>query len=422
MSVIVSRKSVSDNLIQITRDLTFGDSSSFDRVHAYCVTPSKVYVPFNYAINVLGIKGIKGVDSDSTLLFKTTFQSNYSLHQEQKQARKEVIQHLNHQRTCILSLPVGCGKTAIAIHIATTIKMKTLIIVNKLVLVDQWVDSIKKFCGANARVCSVNTKTKLDPENYDIFVCNVLTVPKHEWKFIGFTVVDELHQVVCRSICKAMFHVQPIFLLGLSATPYRTDDLNDLIYKFFSDTMVFMQVERPHQIFVVQTGFTPVSKRLSNGKLDWNALINSQSLDLNRNQLIIDIVLKHPNRNFLLIVKRIEQGNILSNLLTDKSIAHARVYGKYAETSGEPKVMVASVNKAGTGFDAPHLNTLVLCSDIESYFIQVLGRIMRSSQNGTEPWVFDLIDRHPVLIRHYDTRVQTYTQNGGTFVKYHIQA
>lgn len=417
MSVVVQRKLINNQLKSIINDLTFGDDM-YNRVYAYSITPSKVYLPFHYAVNTNTINA-RNLPPTIAPVFSTSFLPTHNLRPDQKTARKEVIQHLNSQRTCMLSLPVGCGKTAIAIHITTTIKFKTLIIVNKLVLVDQWVDSIRKFCGDQAKVCSVKTNTVIDPEKYDIFVCNVLTVPKHTWDFIGFVVVDELHQVVCRSICNAMFHVHPVFLLGLSATPYRNDNLNELIYQFFSETTVSIHVERPHRVYVVHTNFTPVSQKLSNGKLDWNALINSQSLDMNRNKLIVDIVCKHLDRKHLLIVKRVDQGEMLSALLKEKGLEHARVFGKYTETTGQPAIIVASVNKAGTGFDAPHLNTLILCSDIESYFIQVLGRVMRSgSGNGTEPWVFDLIDRHPVLMRHYDTRVQTYKENGATFYKY----
>ena len=44
-----------------------------------------------------------------------------------------------------------------------------------------------------------------------------------------------------------------------------------------------------------------------NGKIDWNSLIESQTSELNRNELIVRIVRFFRDRNFLILSKRVNQ-------------------------------------------------------------------------------------------------------------------
>ena len=70
----------------------------------------------------------------------------------------------------------------------------------------------------------------------------------------------------------------------------------------------------------------------------------------------------------------------------------------------------------GTGFDHDKLNALLLASDVEEYFIQYLGRIFRTNEGY--PLVFDIVDDHPVLRKHYFTRQATYIAHGGEIHPY----
>ena len=48
---------------------------------------------------------------------------------------------------------------------------------------------------------------------------------------------------------------------------------------------------------------------------------------------------------------------------------------------------------------------------MQSYFVQVLGRIMRT-QEGI-PMVIDIVDKNPILERHYKVRHSVYLEHGG---------
>ena len=67
----------------------------------------------------------------------------------------------------ILQLHTGYGKTTIALYLASVLKLKTLIIVHKTFLQDQWYDRIKQF--TNASIGIIRQK-KVDVEGKDIVI------------------------------------------------------------------------------------------------------------------------------------------------------------------------------------------------------------------------------------------------------------
>lgn len=307
--------------------------------------------------------------------------------------------------------------TATAINISTKIKLKTLVILNRLLLIEQWRDSILKFCP-DARVYTIQPKIKVIPPDYHFYLINAINVSKINrtaFDFIGFCIVDECHMIMSEILSQCMWNISPKYLLGLSATPYRIDGLNDMISSYFGSHRITRDIQRKHIIYKVNTGLTIEFTYNRFGKMDWNSLLAFQSTCFARNQIIIDIVKQYPERYFLLLTKRIEQGKILSTLLEKENIEHDCLFGqnKYIETTKH--VLIGTTGKCGVGFDAPKLNTLVLCNDMVNYYIQMLGRVMR--QKDSDAWVFDLVDENPVLIKHYYERCKTYKKYGGTFEK-----
>ena len=306
--------------------------------------------------------------------------------------------------------------TATSINIATKIKLKTLIVVNRLVLASQWKDAICKFCP-NAKVCileSVDCKLDSIERDYDFFIVNAINVRKFTRKqlsFVGFVIVDECHMIMSEVLSQCMWKLEPRYLLGLSASPYRLDGLNGLMDAYFGPHKVVRHAERPLTVFRVNTGYTPETKTTRYGKLDWNALINDISTCPERNRMIVDIVERYPDRYFLLLTKRIEQADTLAQLMDERCIEYDKLYGAYVyEPSSDKHVLIGTTGKCGVGFDAPKLNTLVVCCDMVNYYVQMLGRVMRDKTKHA--YVFDLVDDMPILAKHYYDRCKVYRSVG----------
>jgi superfamily II DNA or RNA helicase len=307
--------------------------------------------------------------------------------------------------------------TATTINLSTKVKLKVLVIVNRLVLVQQWKEAIHQFCpGATIHMLKPkDAKHDTIPQHFDFYIINAINVHKftrHQLSFIGFVVVDECHLIMSEVLSQCMWRLEPKYLIGLSASPYRLDGLDKMMQVYFGPNKVVKEVERQHVAYKVTTNFTPETSMTRFGKLDWNALINTISSNPERNELIINIVKRYPERYFLLLTKRIDQANALAALLDEADIDHDKLYGVHTYIKSDKHVLIGTTGKCGVGFDAPKLDTLVVCCDMVNYYIQMLGRVMRNKSN--KAWVFDLVDDHPTLLKHYYERAKVYKKNGGT--------
>lgn len=311
--------------------------------------------------------------------------------------------------------------TATAINLSTKIQLKTLIIVNRLVLMKQWEESILKFSPSSKIYIIKPPNDNNIPLDYDFYLINAINVSKYtrqQLSFIGFCIIDECHMIMSEVLSQCLWKLNPKYLIGLSASPYRLDGLDSMINVYFGDKKITKRIERSHVVYKVNTNFTPEVQYNRQGKLDWNYILNSQCSNIDRNKLIVSIVKKHNSRYFLLLTKRLEQANMLAKMLSEESIEYDCLYGTNVYVSSDKHVLIGTTGKCGVGFDAPKLDTLVVCCDMVNYYIQMLGRVMRNKDS--QPWVFDLVDNHPTLLQHYYKRCKVYKENGGTIEKYII--
>jgi intein/homing endonuclease len=240
-------------------------------------------------------------------------------------------------------------------------------------------------------------------DNHNFVVCNSY--------FSGGIVVHNCHTIVAETLSKSLLRLTPRYLIGLSATPYRPDEMDSLIRLYFGENKIVRELFRKHTVYMVNTKFKPEMKCLSNGKLNWGAVLDSQATNKDRNDLIIKIVGMNTNRNFLILTKRVEQARYLIENLVEKGENVTNLVGSKQDYDPSARILVATIQKVSCGFDHAKLDTLLLAADTEEYYAQVLGRIFRTQD--TEPLVFDLVDDNPVLRRHFELRREVYRKHGG---------
>ena len=231
-------------------------------IYSYLILNDDVYLPFNYATTVLNLK--------------RTSRSEYStmnakfigtLRDEQKIVKDEAISILNKTGSVIISAYTGFGKTLSSINLACTIKLKTLIIVNKIVLITQWEESILKFCPS-ATVQKLTARSFM--EDCDFYIMNAINIEKmgkNFFKDIGLIIVDESHLIMAETLSKSLQYLNPRYLIGLSATPYRLDGLDILLELYFGKNKIIREMNRKHIVYQVNTGFEPTVEFSENGKV-----------------------------------------------------------------------------------------------------------------------------------------------------------
>lgn len=347
---------------------------------------------------------------------KTTFAFQGELREMQIVVKDEAISHLNQYGSTIISAYTGFGKSALSLYIAAKIALKTIIVCHRVVLINQWKESINRFCP-KARVQIITTSST--KEDSDFYIINAMNIPKHPESFysdIQMVIVDEAHIIMAEKMSIGMKYLFPRYCMGLSATPYRTDGLDGLLDLYFGKRKIVRKLSRKHTVYRVETEFKPEVKVNRMGKVDWGSVIESQCTNEERNKLIVSIILHFSDRVFLVMCKRVEQARWIRDELKRLGEDVTSLFGTQQTFIQSSRILVGTSSKTGVGFDHPRLDTLLLASDVEQYFVQYLGRVFR--REDVEPIIFDLVDSYPLLEKHYKTRKAIYVEHGGTVKKF----
>lgn len=397
---------------KVSKDLEIKIESKFGNIPPKYIYPfeikrNDIILPFAYAVRVLRLKR---KDRGAYPAIKTAFGG--TLRPEQKVVKKEATEALSKTGSVLLSMFCGFGKSATAMSLACSIGFKTLVIVNKIVLMKQWEEGILFFCPG-ATVQRVTPQSK--KQDCDFYIMNAQNVEKMGSAFftdVGTVIIDEAHLIMAETLSKSLQHVFPRYLIGLTATPYRPDGLDKLLTLYFGNRKIIRELYREHIVQKVVTGFKPTIEYAVNGRVNWGIVLDSQANDEWRNQLIVRLLQYYDDRNFLVMVKRISQGEWLEARLREAGESVTSLLGSNQEFEQSSRILIGTSSKIGVGFDHPRLNALLLATDVEEYFIQYLGRVFRTKE-GT-PLIVDLVDDYSILTKHWNTRRKVYQDHGGT--------
>jgi len=368
------------------------------------------YIPFDWALQ--NIKNVKRPIREKFRAINISF--NTTLRSSQKEIKDECISSLNKRGSILISLYPGAGKTCLSIFLASKIGLKTLIVCHRLVLIEQWIKAIERFID-NPKIGFVKpslSAKKLDQaKNCDFLLVNaqnVKTLGEEFFKDVGLVVIDEIHCILAESLSECLGYLCPRYLIGLSATPHRSDGLDKLLDFYFGENnKIVRELHHPHNVYKIDTGI----EYEQDTKTEWNAMITSQCLHEKRNNLIINIVLHFKERHFLILCKRVEQAKYISSKLEEEKETVSLMVEDTNDFDQNSRIIVASIQKCGVGFSHDILDSLILASDVEEYFIQYLARVMRTED--VKPMVFDLVDDDKALKRHFSERKKVYTKAGG---------
>ena len=147
----------------------------------------------------------------------------------------------------VLSLPCGYGKTTVSLAIACKLGYRTMIIVHKQFLADQWRERIKQFCPG-ATIGTIQQEKKEVDCDFVIAMLQSLSLKEYsfnDFDTIGTVIVDEAHHICAKVFSQSLFKMCPKHIFGLSATPHRKDGLSKVLHWFMGP--IFFAVERENQ-------------------------------------------------------------------------------------------------------------------------------------------------------------------------------
>ena len=251
-------------------------------IYLYEYTDNIVYLPFSYAYHQLSLTR---PHRDTFPKVSNIFQGE--LRPEQTIVKNEALSKLNSCGSVLISSYTGFGKTIISLYIASLSGFRVLIVVNKIVLIKQWKESINAFLPEST-VHIVRVKdTSLPTSNF--YIVNAINMPKFGrdyFKDIGTVIVDEAHCILAELLSKSLQYVYPRYLIALTATPYRPDGLNSLFDIYFGDTKIVKELRKNYMVYVINTSFKPVIQISDKTqKINWNVALESQCMNEERNEM-----------------------------------------------------------------------------------------------------------------------------------------
>ncbi|MGA8281780.1 MAG: DEAD/DEAH box helicase [Desulfobacterales bacterium] len=345
--------------------------------------------------------------------------------------QQQAVQHMLRKEFGTLNSPTGSGKTVMALYILAQRKQPALIIVHTADLARQWSERIETFLNIPVKeIGRIGGGKKKIGEKITValvqslYKCAETVAPQ-----VGHLIVDECHRTPSRTFTDAVTEFDARYMLGLSATPWRRDNLSKLIFWHLGD--VHHQVEKndlirtgqvlPADIIFRETEFKPYYDPVQ----EYSKMLSELTLDDDRNRLIAaDIAAEaasHPGICLVLTDRKkhceslgalLRYGFSLPvDILTGDLNAGERQQVMDRLQEGRIKVLIATGQLIGEGFDCRELTTLFMATPVRfsGRIIQYLGRILRPAPGKKRARVFDYVDINvEPLLKAADARKRIY--------------
>jgi len=377
----------------------------------------------------------KGVDitNDVTEGTAIRYESHVTLRDDLDQvvAMRATMESIRTHGGAVLSLGTGQGKTVCACHAIAQLGVKTMVLVHKDVLRQQWTERINQFLPG-ARVTYVQGQTQDMSGDIVIGMLQTLTSPRREFDFsqIGFVIVDECHHIAAETFSTAMRLFRCRWHLGLSATPKRKDQLTNVIHWFLGPLSYAAQRREMSHVLVDCKWYScdrytkdplPLNRA---GNVDHAKMMTQMVEDTSRTQFIVNIITKirekDPDRAILVLSHRRQHCEEIAQMIPGAVpfLGGPKSKKKNAEKVDAhltAPVVCATYALASEGYDDSRLNTLILatpCSDVT----QPAGRILRGTSVGHVPLIVDICDTFSVGFAQAAKRKAYYRKSGFKFV------
>ena len=322
----------------------------------------------------------------------------------------------------VLSLPCGFGKTTVSLAIACKLGYRTMIIVHKEFLANQWEERIKQFCpGATIGRVQQNKKEV----DCDFVIAMLQSLSLKEYSFgdfdsVGTVIVDEAHHICAKVFSQSLFKICPKHIFGLSATPNRKDGLTKVLHWFMGPTFFAVERENQQDVEVFPIEFEcprfrdpPPCTRF--GKLSLSTMITELTENRDRNKMLVDLIkrITRGTRQLLVLSDRRQHCMMLQQCFPKTSGLYmgGMKEADLAESS-KKKIIFATFSQAHEGLDIPTLDTVILATP-KSDIVQSIGRIMRETKGKkNNPNIYDIFDQWSVCHAMYNKRLRVYKQGG----------
>ena len=337
--------------------------------------------------------------------------------------QKEAMNNLSNLRSegndrALVVSATGTGKTVLAAFDAKQFKSKRMLfVVHRYTIAKKAMDTFIEVFGTDKTMGMYSGNRKEIDKDFLFSTVQTINRDEHLNKFgrddFDYIVVDETHRAGALTYQKIIDYFNPSFLLGMTATPERTDGYN--IFSVFNNNIGYeIRLHRamkeellcPFHYF----GITDISVegRLIDDLSDFNLLLHDERVDK-----IIETIKEYGcddnNPRGLIFCSRVEEAEQLSSEFNKRGFKTICLSGNNSNLEREEAInkiesddeslkidYIFTVDVFNEGIDIPRINQIIMLRPTQSpiIFVQQLGRGLRKLQNKEYLTVIDFIGNY----------------------------
>jgi len=337
----------------------------------------------------------------------------------QEEALLNLLSFRKQEKTKALIISAtGTGKTYLAAFDAKCFNPKKLLfVVHRLTIAKDAMKTFQSVFGNTRKMGLYSGKVKeLD---CDFLFSTIQTISKSNSldhfakEYFDYIIIDETHRSAADSYTRLLDYFKPKFLLGMTATPERTDG-NNIFQQFDHNVAYEIRLKRAMEEGMLSSfhyyGVTDliVDDKVVDNKSGFNLLVSEE-----RVARIIEQARFYGSDNGILrgliFCSRKEESKELSRLLNLKGLKTRALTGDHSEEErfqaikdlesdelGEKLDYIITVDIFNEGIDIPKINQIIMLRPTESaiIFIQQLGRGLRKAEGKGYLTVIDFIGNY----------------------------
>ena len=370
-----------------------------------------------------------------------------------KEQQEYAAAKLEKYESGVLCAATAFGKTVLAAYMIAKRKVNTLILLQNTELLPQWISEFEKFLVIDEKPPKYYTKSGREKvrdsvigtlqagndKTTGIIDFALVGSAYHKGEFFenidsyGMVIFDECHHAASGQAQAVLRKIRAKYVYGLSATPGRSDKLDDIVYMMLGPIRHKYTSKEQADEQGIERLLIPRFTRVVNAA--------GEELDINKaDKLIIDNTVRNEQikedvttaiasgRTPLILTKLKRHVDILKDVLKDCADHVFVIYGDNSKKENtqireemlttpenESLILIATASKVGEGFNFPRLDTLMLAAPVkyEGRLTQYVGRLNRTYDGKKDVLVYDYVDSHIRFFdRQYKSRLRTYKELG----------
>jgi superfamily II DNA or RNA helicase len=312
----------------------------------------------------------------------------------------------------ILEVHTGSGKTIMALKIASLLSKKTIILVHKEFLMNQWQERIEEYVPGS-RVGRIQGPI-FDIENKDIVLGMIQSLydkeyPVDMFSSFGLTIIDEVHRIGSEQFSKTLLRIITPYMLGISATVDRKDKLTKILYMFIGPKIVSKKRDASEIVSVRMIHYMSGDAEFRETEYDYRgnpkfSTMISKLCDYGPRsdfivRIISDLVMEDATKQIMVLGHNRSILKYLYEAVEYRAIASVGFYlggmkQKDLTITESKQIVLATYAMAAEALDIKTLSTLIMISP-KTDITQSVGRILRAKHEN--PIIVDIVDEHEIF-------------------------